>query len=74
MGHGDIVCVSFAERIFQIMELSLGIIIYSYIISKLRDYVEIQSYATMIYNNRSATLENIRRNHPNLSFKLYNQL
>ena len=74
VGYGDIVCISFAERIFQIVELSLGIIIYSYIISKLGDYVEIESYATMIYNNRSAILEDIRRNHPNLSFKLYNQL
>ena len=35
VGYGDIVCVSLTERIFQILELSLGIVLYSYIVSKL---------------------------------------
>ena len=74
VGYGDIVCISFAERIFQLIELSLGVIIYSYIVSKLGDYVKIESYATMIYNNNSAILEDIRVTHPKMPFKLYNQI
>jgi voltage-gated potassium channel Kch len=74
VGYGDIVCISFAERLFQLLELSLGTIIYSYIISKLGDYVKIESYATMIYNNNSAILEDIRVTHPKMPFKLYNQI
>ena len=74
VGYGDIVCISFAERLFQLLELSLGTIIYSYIISKLGDYVKIESYATMIYNNNSAILEDIRVTHPKMPYKLYNQI
>ena len=74
VGYGDIVCVSFPERIFQLIELSLGVIFYSYIISKLGDYVKIESYATMIYNNNSSILEEIRIAHPKMPFKLYNQI
>ena len=74
VGYGDIVCISFPERIFQLIELSLGVIFYSYIISKLGDYVKIESYATMIYNNNSAILEEIRITHPKMPFKLYNQI
>ena len=74
VGYGDIVCISFPERIFQIIELALGVIFYSYIISKLGDYVKTESYATMVYNNNSAILEEIRITHPKMPFKLYNQI
>ena len=73
-GYGDVVCVSFPERIFQIIELSLGIILYSYIISRIGDYVKTESYATIVYNNNSAILEEIRITYPKMPFKLYNQI
>ena len=74
VGYGDITCLSLPERLFQLIELSLGVIIYSYIVSKIGDYVKMESYATMIYNNNSAILEEIRITHPNMPFRLYNQI
>ena len=74
VGYGDVVCISFPERIFQLIELSLGVILYSYIVSKIGDYVKSESYATMIYNNNSAILEDIRISYPKMPFKLYNQI
>ena len=74
VGYGDVVCVSFPERIFQLIELSLGIILYSYIISRIGDYVKSESYATIVYNNNSAILEEIRITYPKMPFKLYNQI
>ena len=74
VGYGDIICLSFPERVFQLIELSLGVILYSYIVSKIGDYVKLESYAAMIYNNNSAILEEIRVSYPKMPFKLYNQI
>ena len=60
VGYGDIVCISLTERIFQILELSLGIVLYSYIISKLGDMIKRESSAKMEYHNNLAILEEIR--------------
>ena len=67
-------CISFPERIFQLIELSLGVILYSYIISKIGDYVKSESYSTIIYNNNCAILEELRITYPKMPFKLYNQI
>lgn len=74
VGYGDIVCISTPERIYKLIELSLGIILYSYIISKLGDMVKAESYSTMKYNNNLAILEDIRVTYPNMSFKLYHKI
>jgi hypothetical protein len=74
VGYGDIVCISTPERIYKLIELSLGIILYSYIISKLGDMVKAESYSTMKYNNSLAILEDIRVSYPNMSFKLYHKI
>ena len=74
VGYGDIVCISTPERIYKLIELSLGIILYSYIISKLGDMVKTESYSTMKYNNNLAILEDIRVTYPNMSFKLYHRI
>jgi hypothetical protein len=74
VGYGDIVCNSTPERIYKLIELSLGIILYSYIISKLGDMVKVESYSTMKYNNNLAILEDIRVTYPKMSFKLYHKI
>ena len=74
VGYGDIVCVSLTERIFQIMELSLGIILYSYIVSKLGDIIKRDSYAKIVYQNNLAILEDIRVTYPKMPYKLYNKI
>jgi hypothetical protein len=74
VGYGDIVCISTPERIYKLIELSLGIILYSYIISKIGDMVKVESYSTMKYNNNLAILEDIRVTYPNMTFKLYHRI
>jgi len=74
VGYGDIVCISTPERVYKLIELSLGIILYSYIISKLGDMVKAESYSTMKYNNNLAILEDIRVTYPNMTFKLYHKI
>jgi len=74
VGYGDIVGVSLSEIIFQIIVLSVGITIYSWIVSNIGNYVKNESYASMQFNKDETILEEIRISHPNLSFKLYKQI
>ena len=74
VGYGDIVCISMPERILKLIELSFGVILYSYIVSKLGDSVKVESYATMTFNNNSAILEDIRISYPKMPFKLYHKI
>ena len=74
VGYGDIVCISIAERVFQIIELSLGVVLYSYVVTKIGDMVKNESYLTIIYNNKLAVLEDIRINYPKMPYKLYNKI
>jgi len=74
VGYGDIVCISMPERIFQLIELSFGVILYSYIVSKLGDSVKVESHATMTFNNNSSILEDIRISYPKMPFKLYHKI
>ena len=74
VGYGDIVGVSLSEIIFQITVLSVGITIYSWVVSNIGNYVKNESYASMQFNKDETILEEIRISHPNLSFKLYKQI
>ena len=74
VGYGDIVVASFSEVIFQIIILSVGIIVYSWIVSNIGNYVKNESYASMRFNKDGTILEEIRISHPNMPFKLYKQI
>ena len=74
VGYGDIVCNSSNELIFQIILLSVGIIIYSWIVSNIGNYIRNESYASMLYNKDEAILEDIRISYPKMPFKLYNKI
>ena len=74
VGYGDIVGVSLSEIIFQIIVLSVGITIYSWIVSNIGNYVKNESYASMQFNKDKTILEEIRISHPNMSFKLYKHI
>ena len=74
VGYGDIVGVSLIEIIFQIIVLSVGITIYSWIVSNIGNYVKNESYASMQFNKDETILEEIRISHPNMSFKLYKHI
>ena len=74
VGYGDIVVVSLSEIIFQIIVLSVGITVYSWIVSNIGNYVKNESYASMRFNKDGNILEEIRISYPNMPFKLYNQI
>ena len=74
VGYGDIVCGSFNEIIFQIILLSAGIIVYSFIVSSIGNYVKNESHASMKFDKDEGILEEIRISYPNMPFKLYNQI
>ena len=74
VGYGDIVCKSLLERIFQIIILAIGSVLYPYVVSLIGNFIKNDSSAKIKHNNDLALLENIRRTYPNLSFKLYNKI
>ena len=74
VGYGDIVVASFTETVFQIIVLSVGITVYSWIVSNIGNYVKNESYASMRFNKDGTILEEIRISHPNMPFRLYKQI
>ena len=74
IGYGDIICQSFIERIFQIIILAIGSIFYPYVISSVGNFIEKDSYSKMIHSNKLSMLEKIRKDYPNIPFKLYNSI
>ena len=74
VGYGDIVCKSLLERIFQIIILAIGSVFYPYVVSLIGNFIRNDSNAKIKHHNDLAMLENIRRNYPNISFKLYNKI
>ncbi len=74
VGYGDIVCASFNEIIYQIILLSVGLIIYSFIVSSIGNYVNNESHASMKFDRDEAILEDIRISYPNLPYKLYKRI
>ena len=71
VGYGDIVCISTYERIFHIILLGIGTILYSFIVSKIGNYLREQSYEEMKLDKDLTILESIRLTHPSMPFKLY---
>ena len=71
VGYGDIVCVSFAERIFQIFLLGFGLIVYSFIITKFGNYIKEENKLKIILEEKQNYLEELRQYYPKMSFKLY---
>ena len=71
VGYGDIVCISIYERLFHIILLGIGTIIYSFIVSKIGNYLREESYVEMKLSKDLTILENIRLAHPSMPFNLY---
>ena len=74
VGYGDIVCGSLNEIIFQLILLSAGISVYSFIVSSIGNYVKKENHASMKFERDEAILEDIRISYPNMPFKLYNKI
>ena len=74
VGYGDIVCISSIERIFHIILLAIGTLLYTFIVSTIGNYLREQNYAQIKLNKDMIILENIRISHPKMPFKLYSKI
>ena len=71
VGYGDIICISSIERFFQLILLSIGIVTYSFIITKFGNYVMKQSKEEIELDKKILELEQIRIQYPLMPYKLY---
>jgi len=71
VGYGDIVCISFIERIFHIILLAIGTIVYTFLVSKIGNYLRDQSHEQIKLIEDLNILESIRVAYPLMPFKLY---
>ena len=74
VGYGDIFCQSLIERIFQIIILVIGSIFYPYLVSSIGNLIKKDTNAQIKQNNNFSMLEKIRKDYPNIPFKLYNNI
>ena len=74
IGYGDIVCQSMIERVFQIIILAIGSLVYPLVVSTIGNLIKKDSNAKIILNNNLFMLEQIRKDYPNIPFKLYNNI
>ena len=74
VGYGDITCQSLLERIFQIIILAIGSVLYPYVVSSIGNFIRNDSNAKIKLHNDLSMLEKIRRGYPNLNFKLYHEI
>ena len=74
VGYGDIICISPIERIFQLILLSIGIVSYSFIVSKFGNYVMKQSKEEVEIDKKINQLEQIRIQYPLMPYRLYKKI
>ena len=71
VGYGDIICISSIERFFQLILLSMGIVSYSFIVTKFGNYVMKKSNEEIELDKKNNELEQIRIQYPLMPYKLY---
>jgi Na+-transporting NADH:ubiquinone oxidoreductase subunit NqrC len=71
VGYGDIVCISSIERIFHIILLAIGTLIYTFLVSKIGNILRNQSHEQIKLDKDLNILESIRISNPKMPFKLY---
>ena len=74
VGYGDIVCISFIEKIYHIFLLVIGTLLYTFLVSKIGNYLRDESHEQIKLNKDLNILENIRITYPQMPFKLYNKI
>ena len=74
VGYGDIVCISFIERIYHIFLLVIGTLLYTFLVSKIGNYLRDESYEEIKLSKDLNILENIRITYPSMSFNLYSKI
>ena len=71
VGYGDIVCISLPERIFQLLLLGIGLVVYSFLITKFGNYIKEKNIQKAQLTEKITDLEEVRETYPQMSFKLY---
>ena len=74
VGYGDICTISLYERFFNLILLVVGIMIYSYAVSALSNYVSSVDSKTLEYQNKLTILENIRVTHEKMPQSLFDKI
>ena len=74
VGYGDIVCISQIERIYHIILLVIGTLFYTFLVSKLGNYLGEESHEKSKLDKDLNILENLRITYPTMSFKLYTKI
>ena len=74
VGYGDIICVSPIERIYHIILLVIGTLLYTFLVSKMGNYLREQSHEEIKLSKDLNILENIRITYPSMSYKLYSKI
>ena len=74
VGYGDIVCISSIERFYHIILLFIGTLLYTFLVSKIGNYLRDESYEQIKLSKDLNILENIRVTYPQMSFKLYSKI
>ena len=74
VGYGDMLSNSFTETVFRIILLTVGISLYSWIVSNIGNYVNNESRISIRFNKDEGILEDIRIAYPNMPYKLYNKI
>ena len=74
VGYGDIVSINIYERFNNLILLVVGIVVYSYCVSALSNYVQQVDSKTLDYQEKSETLEQIRLNHEKMPQELYEKI
>ena len=74
VGYGDIVSVSFIERIYHIFLLVISTLLYSFLVSKIANYLRDSSHDKIKLSKDLTILEGIRISYPTIPFKLYSKI
>ena len=74
VGYGDIICISFSERIYHIILLFIGTLLYTFLVSKIGNYLRDESHEQIKLSKDLNILESIRITYPAMPFKLYTKI
>ena len=71
VGYGDIQPNSYIEVIFQIIAITVGTVLYSWLVSSISNGIHKQSFASLNYEKECKILEEIRRTNNRMSYDIY---
>ena len=74
IGYGDVTSISTYERVFNLLLLVVGIMIYSWSVTSLSNYVQSVDSKTLDYQKKVAILEQIRVTHEKMPSALYDKI